>query len=450
MSTPDPYPTLLDHADPTIRRQTLEHLHATSAHRAAPADSGNINLHMHSFFSYNAYGWSPSRVAWEAHRAGFYAAGLCDFDVLDGVAEFLDAGLTLGLRTVAHLETRVFVPEMNDREITSPGEPGVTYIMGAGFVRPPATGTAEAAGLAAYRAGARARNEALIARVNARLPDIALDYARDVLPLTPAGNATERHLIRAFVERSHRRWDNPGQTAGFWAQVLGKPAEELLLLDVQDPARFEELVRAKLAKRGGIGYEQPSQNTFPPIAAFTAWVRASGAIPMLTWLDGTSAGEQDPRALLDAMAAHGCVAANIIPDRNWNVTDLVDRARKIANLKAFVAEADRRHWPLNIGTEMNRAGLPLVDDLAGTELAPYRETFLHGARVMVGHSLLARYADHSYLSPAALAEFPDLARRNSFFAAVGALPPLTATDAAGLRDAGPTAALAWFRRHAGR
>jgi len=62
----------------------------------------------HSFFSFNARDWSPSRIAWEARQAGLYAAAVCDFDVLDGMEEFLDAGEAIGLRAAAHLETRAF------------------------------------------------------------------------------------------------------------------------------------------------------------------------------------------------------------------------------------------------------------------------------------------------------------------------------------------------------
>ncbi len=36
-----------------------------------PAAGANFNMHCHSFFSYNAAGWSPSRIAWEARRAGW-------------------------------------------------------------------------------------------------------------------------------------------------------------------------------------------------------------------------------------------------------------------------------------------------------------------------------------------------------------------------------------------
>jgi hypothetical protein len=101
--------------------------------------------------------------------------------------------------------------------------------------------------------------------------------------------------------------------------------------------------------------------------------------------------------------------------------------------------------PINIGTEANRRGQPVADDLGGTALGPYRETFLRGARVMVGQTLLLRFADFSYVGQAAEAEFPDMAARNAFFASVGALPPVDCAAAARLEDMGPRKALAWFR-----
>ena len=103
-----------------------------------PVDA--VNMHCHTFFSYNGYGYSPTALAWLGRREGFQAMGIVDFDVLDGVDEFLDACETVGLRGSAGLETRVYVPEFADREINSPGEPGVCYQMGIGFASSSATG----------------------------------------------------------------------------------------------------------------------------------------------------------------------------------------------------------------------------------------------------------------------------------------------------------------------
>ena len=71
-----------------------------------------------------------------AQGRGLAAAGIVDFDVLDGVDEFLDAGRADRARSCcARLESRVFVPEFAELVINSPGEPGVAYHMGVGFPR---------------------------------------------------------------------------------------------------------------------------------------------------------------------------------------------------------------------------------------------------------------------------------------------------------------------------
>lgn len=417
----------LDSFDPAVRREALEALAASDLAPAPPSE--NLNLHFHSFFSYNAEGWSPSHVAWAARQAGLYAAGLCDFDVLDGVEEFLQAGELLGLRATANLETRVYVKELADVDISSPGEPGVTYIMASGFGGPLAAGSPEAAILdQTYREGARSRNVALIARINQHVSQIAVDYATDVLPLTPAGAATERHIIRAYVNKAAAAFGDG--VAAFWAELLGKPESDIAA-QLTSPT-LEEWVRSKLAKRGGLGYVQPSVDTFPAVEDFCAWVRSCRALPMVTWLDGTSGGEADPVGSLELMMSKGCVALNIVPDRNWNLKDPAEQATKVANLDAIVAAANAVGLPINIGTEMNRAGLPFVDDLAGPVLSRHRDSFRRGAQIVVGQTVLFRYADCSYLDddrPAAV--------KNDYFAAVGALPPVTRVVADQLRAAGP-------------
>jgi len=425
------------------RREVLRRLFS-ACKSALPGEGSNLNLHCHSFFSFNAHGWSPSRIAWEARKAGWYAAGLCDFDVLDGLEEFLSAGLVLGLRAVVHIETRVFDTDRENVEINSPGEPGVAYIMGAGFPRIPADTTPEARQLAELRRRATERNAAMVQRINALLPRIALDYEQDVVSLTPGGNPTERHIVRAYIRKSRDVFQQPDRVASFWAEPLECPPEEVLDL-LADPVLLEETIRTRLFKRGGPGYEPPSPRLFPPIREFIGWVKACHAIPMAAWLDGTSAGEADPEELLESLRSLGLSALNIIPERNWNVKDPTLRIRKIANLDAVVKAAQRLHFPVNIGTEMNKPGLPMVDDLTGVVLRKYRDTFMRGARFMIGQSVLARYAGMAFDSDKAQGGFPSHTQRIEFFEQVGALPPLTEERAAQLLDLGEERALAHLR-----
>ncbi len=420
---------------PEVRRRALAEL-ATGIDPAAPATTANHNLHFHSFFSYNAEGWSPSRIAWESRQAGLYAAGLCDFDVLDGLDEFLAACDLLGLRGTVNVETRAYLAEFAAADINSPGEPGVTYIMGGGFAAMPRPGTPAAAGLDGYRRRAQERNLALVSRINANLAELAIDYGRDVVPLSPGGCPTERHIVSAYVNRAATLHPQADALVAFWAGLLGGDAAAAAKLLADRPA-LEEKVRSKLAKRGGLGYEAPTPKTFPTVEDFVAWVTSCGAIPMVTWLDGTSAGEKDAKAMLDCLCAKGCAALNIVPDRNWNLKDPAERAVKVANLAAIVREADALGLPINIGTEMNRAGLPFCDDLGGEVLKAHRDSFVRGAEIMVGHTRLLRYAGFSYIGAEAAAAYPDVHCRNAFFRTVGALPPPSAAVRSRLAEAGP-------------
>lgn len=410
-----------------------------------PAPGNDFNMHCHSFFSYNADGWSPSRIAWEGRKAGWFAAGLCDFDVLDGVCEFLDAGLTLGLRTSAHLETRAYFREFADVDISSPGEAGVTYIMGAGFAGVPEAGTPQAAFLNDLSERAGSRNLSLVQRINAALPEIAVSYENDVMPAAPGGTPTERHIVTAYAQKAASNFKDSGSLKAFWGRVFSMSEDKVSSLLQNIPA-LEDTIRSKLVKRGGIGYEQPSESTFPAVDDFCKWVASCGAIPMTTWLDGTSGGESNPDRLLDLMACKGAAALNIIPDRNWNLKNPEERDIKRKHLKAMVDAAAKRNLPVNIGTEMNKQGLPFVDSMSGEVLRDYAKLFRSGAAIIVGHTLLLRFAGFGYVSRNAQSEFgKSIEKKNRFFEAVGELPPMTRKQADLLVNMGPEKAFDWFR-----
>lgn len=378
-----------------------------------------VNMHCHTFFSFNAYGYSPSALAWLARRRGFAAIGTVDFDVLDSAEEFLGACDMLGLRGSVGLETRVYIPEFSTREINSPGEPGITYYMGIGFTssRPPASAAPVLDGM---RRRSAERNRAMVARLNAHLAPVQIDYDRDVLPLTPSGNATERHLLAAYLSAAAKR---SADQIAFWAEKLGTPAEQVKA-QIGDGPKFQNLVRSKLMKRGGVGYVQPGSGSFPEVEAVNEMIRACGALPCHTWLDGASPGEQAMAELLNLLTGKGAVALNIVPDRNWNIPDAQQRASKVRNLHEVVSLARRFDLPIIVGTEMNSFGQKLVDDFDAPELAPVRQDFLDGAHFICGHTMMQRALGLGYQSAWAAANLPLRRARNAFYTAIGrAAPP---------------------------
>jgi len=404
------------------RRSALEALasHVRAGRITVPPPKEEVNLHYHTFFSFNANGWSPSRIAWESLKYGLEVAGIVDFDVLDGMEEFLTAGETLGLKTVVGLESRVFIRELEEKVMSSPNEPGIAYFMAAGcFKRPPAGSEAERILLSMART-ARARNVGLMERVNVYLDEVHLDYEADVIPLTPSGNATERHLLTAYDRKAREVFGGDmRKVAAFWAAKLEMSEPDVAAL-IPDTAKFHERMRSKLMKFGGVGYVPPDSGSFPSIEDAVTMIRGMDALPMIAWLDGTNSGEEDTVAFLELLRSKGVVALNIIPDRNWNIADPEQKALKTTKLREVVEAAREFDMPISVGTEMNRAGLPFVDDFAAPELRPYVRDFVEGARCLYGHTLLARYADFGYFSEASTAAFgSDSAARNRFYGDVG-------------------------------
>jgi hypothetical protein len=413
--------TELNDFAPAVRARALAKLLSLVEQKAItlPPETDLANMHCHTFFSFNAYGYSPSSLAWLARRRGFRLAGIVDFDVLDGVDEFLDACEAAGVRGSAGIETRLFVPEYAMQEISSPGEPGVCYHMGIGFAsgRVPA---AAAATLDDLRRLAARRNRDVIARVNPYLAPVAIDYEQDVSPLTPAGNPTERHIVVAYIRAAERLVPEP---VAFWAGRLGTAPEEMAAI-VADSPRFQNLIRAKLMKQGGVGYVRPESGMFPSLEAFHALIVACGALPCAAWLDGTSAAEQAVEEWLGFLIDRGVVALNIIPDRNWNIADTATRRLKVHNLHRVVELARELDLPLNVGTEMNSFGQKLVDQFDVPELAPLRQAFLDGAYFVYGHTLLQRVLGIGYQSGWAQHHLPTRRARNEFYTRAGqAVPP---------------------------
>jgi hypothetical protein len=379
-----------------------------------PPEANAVNMHCHTFFSFNAYGYSPAGLAWLARQRGFKAIGIIDFDVLDGVDEFLGACDKVCVRGSTGIETRVYIPEFATREINSPGEPGISYHIAIGFTsgRVP-EGSAPI--LRGMRERAARRNRELVARVNVYLDPVKLDYDRDVLPLTPSGNATERHILAAYVRAAESTAGDPDE---FWARKLDLPLEQVKDLR-QDAPRFQNLIRLKLMKRGGVGYVQPGPESFPGIDEVNQFVLDGGGLPCLGWLDGTSPGEHAIEELADLSIRKGAVAMNIIPDRNWNIADPETRRLKLQKLYDVVNLAEQLALPLNVGTEMNAYGQKLVDDFDAPELAPVRSAFLEGAHFVYGHTVLQRASGLGYGSAWAIANLPSRRERNAFYTELG-------------------------------
>lgn len=159
-----------------------------------------INNHIHTTYSFSPY--SPTAAVYAARMEGLCTAGIIDHDSISGAEEFLEAAKLVDMPVTIGMECRVSMAgtRLEGRRTNNPDQVGVSYMTIqsvphdqidtlTAFFRP-------------YREARGRRNRAMVEKINALLPQIALDYERDVLPLSMAaeeGGVTERHLMYALA-----------------------------------------------------------------------------------------------------------------------------------------------------------------------------------------------------------------------------------------------------------
>jgi len=159
-----------------------------------------INNHIHTTYSFSPY--SPTAAVYAARMEGLCTAGIIDHDSISGAEEFLEAAELVQMPVTIGMEARISMDgtRLEGRRTNNPDQEGVSYMtiqsvphdkisVLTEFFRP-------------YQAARHARNRKMVEKINALLPEIALDYDADVLPLSMAwdnGGVTERHLMYALA-----------------------------------------------------------------------------------------------------------------------------------------------------------------------------------------------------------------------------------------------------------
>ena len=167
-----------------------------------PAVPQYINNHIHTTYSFSPY--SPTAAVYAARMEGLCTAGIIDHDSISGAEEFLEAAKLIDMPVTIGMECRVSMDgtRLEGLRTNNPDQVGVSYMTIQSvphdkigrlteFFRP-------------YRQARYERNRKMVEKINALLPEAALNYDADVLPLSQAkeeGGVTERHLMYALAQK---------------------------------------------------------------------------------------------------------------------------------------------------------------------------------------------------------------------------------------------------------
>ena len=158
-----------------------------------------INNHIHTTYSFSPY--SPTAAVYAARMEGLCTAGIIDHDSISGADEFLEAAEIIGIPVTIGMEARISMDgtRLEGRRTNNPDQVGVSYMTIQSVPHDKINRLTEF--FKPYQAARHERNRKMIAKIN-ELVGVALDYDRDVLPLSQAadnGGVTERHLMYALA-----------------------------------------------------------------------------------------------------------------------------------------------------------------------------------------------------------------------------------------------------------
>ena len=196
-----------------------------------------INNHIHTTYSFSPY--SPTAAVYAARMEGLCTAGIIDHDSISGADEFLEAAQIIGIPVTIGMEARVSMDgtRLEGRRTNNPDQVGVSYMTIQSVPHDKIKTLTEF--FKPYQAARHARNRKMIVKIN-ELCGVALDYDRDVLPLSEAkdnGGVTERHLMYALAIELVKQVGK-GQPMIEKLQSMGMTLSEkqkTLLLDTEYP-----------------------------------------------------------------------------------------------------------------------------------------------------------------------------------------------------------------------
>jgi len=344
--------------DPFLNREerltALRAWQNTGENRGLSGNSGEINNHIHTIYSFSPY--TPAMAALMARDSRLQAAGSVDHDSIAAALEMTEACAVLGIGGCAGFEVRVSFKTRPDgkpgpfagRKINNPDSEGLVYMTVQGIPKP---AIQKAAGfLIPIREERLKRTKAMGVSANILLKEaglVEIDFQSDIYDkskFAEGGEITERHLLAAVAEKIILKYGKGPELPEGIKSKMGisiQPKINAMLCDPGNPHYLYDLLGVlKTEFLPGI-FIQPDEKECIPANLVTAFAESIAAIPAYAYLgDVGESPTGDKRAekfeddyieeLFTEISRLGFRAVTYMPPRNT--------PQQLANLRRLSAE----------------------------------------------------------------------------------------------------------------
>ncbi len=339
------YLTLLGDKDKNLRLLMLSKM-VEYGELPAPAQSGAVNNHIHTTYSFSPY--TPTLAVVKAYMAGLSTAGIMDHDSISGAREFLKAGEMIGMKTTIGAECRASMEltPLYEKRINNPDQKGIIYMALHGV--PHTQIDKLEAYFKPFVEARNLRNRKMVDNINNLFEPygITLDFDTEVLPLSQyanGGSVTERHLLYALSLKIISVLGKGEGCISFLKNTLDIPLSEKIesfLLDETNPCYAYDLLGVLKSDLVGKIYIDATDEC-PKVRDIIAFSKEIGAISAYAYLgDVGQSVTGDKKAqkfeddyldqLFEVISDLGFDAVTYMPSRNTpeqlaRVMELCDR-----------------------------------------------------------------------------------------------------------------------------
>ena len=318
----------------------LKNWNKTALNRNLIRNSGEINNHIHTIYSFSPY--TPSMAALMAFNAGLEAAGSVDHDSIAAAGEMLDACAVLGIGGCAGFELRVSFKKsadgkpsvFADKKLNNPDSEGLAYMTVQGIPKQSISQAAEF--LTPIREERLKRTTAMTVSANVILKEAGIkeiDFQRDIIDnskYAAGGEITERHLLAAAAEKIILKYGKGRDLTEGLKKKMGitvSPKISTFLEDAKNPHYLYDLLGVLKTEMLPAVFIQPDEKECIPVTDVTSFAVCIGAIPSYAYLgDVGESVTGDKKAekfeddfieeLFQGIAGYGFKAVTYMPPRN--------------------------------------------------------------------------------------------------------------------------------------
>ena len=284
--------------DPSLSgNERLAALRKTGKNRDLSQNTGEINNHIHTIYSYSPY--TPSMAAYKAWESGLKAAGSVDHDSIAAADEMLESCAVLGIGGCAGFEVRVSFKKdafgkasvFSARKLNNPDSEGIAYMTVQGIPR--SFIQSAALFLAPIREERLKRTKAMAVSANALLREAdiqEIDFEKDIYRCSKyneGGEITERHLLAAIAGTIINKYGKgPRLTDGLKQKfdVTIPPKISSLLCDPDNPHYLYDLLGVLKSDILPLIFIQPDEKECISAQTVTSFADSICAIPSYAYL----------------------------------------------------------------------------------------------------------------------------------------------------------------------